>query len=99
MLTLSRTASEAIKDVVRRSPDVPDELGGIRLFRATTSNGRTELVMGISEAPEKRDAIVEQSGVRVFVEPALRDDVAGKRLDVSDDGDGWVGFRLHDPDG
>ena len=98
MLTLSRTASEAIKDVVRKSPDVPDELGGIRLFRATTSNGRTELVMGLSEAPEKRDAIVEQRGARVFVEPALRDDVAGKKLDVSADGGGWEAFRLRDPD-
>lgn len=99
MLTLSRSAGEAIKDYVHGSPEVLDELGGIRLYLAETSSGEQQLALALSHTPEVGDEIIEQDGARVFIEESVRDYVADKQLDISDETeDGQAGFQLTEPD-
>jgi iron-sulfur cluster assembly protein len=99
VLTLSRSAGEAIKDYVRSSPEIAEDVGGIRLFLAESGGGKEELAITLSHMPEFGDEMIEQDGARVFIEESIRDYVADKELDVTDaQEDGRPGFRLTQPD-
>ena len=98
MLTLSRNATPLIRNAIQNAPEIPDDIGGLRLVETIATDGQATLSMTLADAPEVGDQIVEDEGARVFVEPGLSDEVADKHLEVAQADDGRLRFRLIDHD-
>lgn len=92
MLTVSETASEAIRQLVEASP-VPAS-AGVRIAAAgePTEQG-LPLALALVEAPEPGDAVVEQSEASVFIEAQVADFLDDTTLDA-EVSDGEVSFAL-----
>lgn len=88
MLTLTDNAATEIRNLVAQ-PDVPDD-GGVRI----ASNGQGALTLALAAEPAAGDAVVEDSGARVFLEPAAGQLLDDKLLDAGVDPDGQVQFTL-----
>lgn len=68
MLIITQNAVDAIKAVVSSS-ELPDQ-GGLRISAAPSQNGRgTALSLELAEQPAVEDAVVEEEGAHVFLEP------------------------------
>lgn len=93
MLSVSRTAADAIKLIVSASP-IPAE-GGIRLAAEPIDEHATKLELSLVETPEPGDAIVEEEGAKVFVEQNTAVLLDGKVLDATVEQDG-VSFSISD---
>ncbi len=94
MLTLTPAASEAVNSLMEVT-EMPDG-AGIRISPVGVSEGHAELSIGLAEAPEASDDVVEQEGARVFVEPDVTPLLDDKTLDAWVD-DGRVTFAVREP--
>ena len=82
MLVLTEQAKQVIKGIVEEiGPD-----GGLRITTAGT-NGDTALEFDLAPAPGPGDAIVEEDGAKVFLDPVAAEVLADKTLDVEEHGD------------
>lgn len=88
MLTLTDNAATEIKNLVAQ-PEVPAD-GGVRI----ASNGEGALTLALAGAPIEGDAVVEDSGARVFLEPSAGQLLDDKTLDAGVDPQGQVQFTL-----
>jgi Fe-S cluster assembly iron-binding protein IscA len=90
VLTLTDNAASEIRNLIAL-PEIPDD-GGVRI----ASNPDGALTLGLAGAPAAGDAVVEDHGARVFLEPQAGHLLDDKRLDASVDPDGNVQFTLAD---
>lgn len=90
MLTLTDTASIAIKAIVEQSP--AGDGGGLRIQPG--GDNSAGLQIAIVDAPEAADAVIEQEGARVFLEAQLALLLDDKVLDAQVDQEGAVRFAL-----
>ncbi len=88
MLTLTETAVSEIRNLVA-SPEVPDD-GGVRI----ASNPEGALTLALAAAPASGDAVVEEAGARVFLEPTAEQLLEDKQLDAGVDPQGNVQFSI-----
>lgn len=92
MLTLTETASIAIRAIVDQSP--AGEGGGLRIQPG--ADGTQGLELAIVEGPEMTDSVVEREGARVFLEAQLALLLDDKVLDAEIDPEGSIRFALGD---
>jgi iron-sulfur cluster assembly protein len=78
MLTISRTAAEAIKRIVSSS-STPE--GGLKIS-TTPDESPPSLSLTVAGEPAETDRVVERQGSRVFVEQDAATYVDGKVLDA-----------------
>jgi iron-sulfur cluster assembly protein len=88
VLTLTDTAASEIRSLVAQ-PEVPDE-GGVRI----ASNPDGVLTLALAGGPAAGDAVVEDDGARVFLEPTAGQLLDDKRLDAGVDTTGNVQFTI-----
>lgn len=88
MLTLTDNAASEIRNLVA-NPEVPDE-GGVRI----ASNPEGALTLALAAGPADGDAVVDQSGARVFLEPQAGELLDDKLLDAGVDPQGNVQFSI-----
>jgi Fe-S cluster assembly iron-binding protein IscA len=88
VLTLTENAATEIRNLVSH-PEVPDE-GGVRI----ASNQDGALTLALAAGPADGDAVVDQSGARVFLEPQAGQLLDDKTLDAGVDPSGNVQFSI-----
>ncbi len=89
MLTLTDTASTAVKTIAERALGA-DADGGLRIS-STDDEG---YAVAIATAPESTDVVVETHGAHVFLEKQASDALTDKVLDAQLDTDGSVSFAI-----
>ena len=87
-------AEEAISLMEGEGMDT--DVSGLRLFVQQGGCAGLSYGMRFDDEPEEDDAIVERSGLRVFVDPASREYVGGSTLDY-EDGLQAAGFHVENP--
>lgn len=90
MLTLTETASTVVKSIVDQDQTVTD--GGLRIGQMP-GNDRQFQIAVVAE-PLPGDALVEDAGARVFLEPAATALLDDKTLDAQVGENGAVTFAL-----
>ena len=96
MLTISESAAEVIK-VVLAGGDDSGESSGLRIAPVgDQSEGGGELQAAIASEPDSQDEVIEESGVRVFLEPTASSLLGDKTLDAERDANGEVGLTVRD---
>jgi iron-sulfur cluster assembly protein len=83
LLALTDRAVEAVRDIVSSSSEA-SETGGLRLS-ADRAGTQASFKLSVASLPAEDDAVIEEHGARVFVDPdvaALLDD---KMLDATID--------------
>jgi Fe-S cluster assembly iron-binding protein IscA len=93
VLTLTPSAISAIQNLTAR-PGIPRD-AGLRIAAAATGDGDGRFAMSISSAPQPTDEVVEESGVRIFLDPNASAAFDGKALHADVDGE-QVRFELTD---
>jgi Fe-S cluster assembly iron-binding protein IscA len=88
MLALTDNAAEQIRHLTAH-PDVPDD-AGVRI--ASSADGA--LTLSIAAEPIDGDAVLDQDGARVFLEPQADQLLDGRLLDASADQEGAVRFSI-----
>jgi Fe-S cluster assembly iron-binding protein IscA len=92
MLTISESAVEVIK--VLLEGDSADE-SGLRI--APVSGGEAEgLQASVASAPEGGDEVIEESGVRVFLEPTAASALGDKVLDAQQNENGEISLAVRE---
>ena len=89
MLTISESAAEVIK-LVLAGGDSP-EGSGLRI-----APGDEGLQASIAGQPQQDDEVVEESGVRVFLEPQVASLLGDKVLDAERDDNGELSLAVRD---
>ena len=89
MLTISESAAEVIKVVLAGG----DSAAGSGLRIAPAGDG---LQASIATEPEADDEVVEESGVRVFLEPQAASVLGDKVLDAERDANGELSLAVRD---
>jgi iron-sulfur cluster assembly protein len=92
VLTLTDNAATEIRNLVA-NPEVPDE-AGVRI----ASNPEGALTLALAAAPAAGDAVVEEAGARVFLEPEAGQLLDDKLLDAGVDPQGNVQFSIGQQD-
>lgn len=77
MLTLTDSAATEIRTITA-APEIPDD-AGVRI--ATTPDG-AGLTLSLAASPVDGDAVVEDNGARVFLEPTAAGLLDDKSLDA-----------------
>jgi Fe-S cluster assembly iron-binding protein IscA len=93
VLTLTPTASEAIKQLVD-SADVPDS-AGVRIVAGEPTDQGTPLQLALVEGPEPGDEVIADGDASVFLEPQVAGYLDDTVLDASVS-EGQVEFALRD---
>ncbi|MFW6091432.1 MAG: Fe-S cluster assembly protein HesB [Actinomycetota bacterium] len=94
MLTLTAGAVSVIREITGQ-PGL-SEATGVRIASAIpTGNGMPSFEIGIADAPEPADQVVETGGVRVFLDPEASDAFRDKALDAEVN-EGEVRFLIAD---
>jgi iron-sulfur cluster assembly protein len=88
VLTMTDVAASEIRNLVAQ-PEVSDD-GGVRI--AATPEGAFSLA--IAAEPAAGDAVVEDHGARVFLEPTAGALLEDKELDAGVDAHGMVQFSV-----
>jgi iron-sulfur cluster assembly protein len=88
VLNLTENAASEIRNLVA-NPDVPDD-GGVRI----ASNQEGALTLALAAGPADGDAVVDQSGARVFLEAQAGQLLDDKLLDAGVDPQGNVQFSI-----
>jgi iron-sulfur cluster assembly protein len=91
VLTITPTAAEAIRSIVR-STDVPDE-GGIRISIARQNGAEASLELALSPAPMEGDSVLELNGAHVFLDETAAMALEDKSLDAEIE-DGEISFGI-----
>ena len=92
MLTLTDRAAEMIRTLTSRSGLPADT--GLRMSLENTQNSQGDSVALSLEGPHPEDAVVEESGAKVFVGPEAVPVVADSQLDAQLDDQGRAAFTL-----
>ncbi|MGX1688097.1 Fe-S cluster assembly protein HesB [Microbacterium sp. NPDC055442] len=87
---MTDTAAEAVKAIVSRVPNVPDE-GGVRIRDTGTAEG---FELSVAPAPEETDTVVAESGANVFLDVGAAAALDDRVLDAELAQDGSVRFAL-----
>jgi iron-sulfur cluster assembly protein len=85
MLALTESAKDAVRDMV--AAEHGPESSGLRIAAEPGGDGEASLSLEITPAPAEGDAVVDEDGARVFLEPtaaSLLDDMV---LDAEPHGD------------
>jgi len=88
VLTLTDTAATEIRSIVTH-PQVPDD-AGVRI----TGEPDGALTLALVEAPQGGDAVLEESGARVFLDPNADQLLTDKTLDATTDPEGNLQFSV-----
>lgn len=88
MLTLTANAAQAIRDLTASAP----QEGGIRI--SSQGEGASSLTLSIAAQPEPADAVVEEEGARVYLDPVAATVLEDKSLDAGSDDKGGVSFLV-----
>jgi iron-sulfur cluster assembly protein len=88
VLTLTDTAATEIRNLIAQ-PEVPDA-GGVRI----ASNPEGALTLALAAEPVAGDAVVDEAGARVFLEPQADQLLDDKLLDAGVDPQGNVQFSI-----
>lgn len=95
MLTLTPTASEAIRRLTEQVP-TEEDTAGVRIAPGVAPGGEgTALELSLVEAPELSDQTVEHGGATVYLEPEAAQLLEDKVLDAELREEG-VAFEVHD---
>ena len=94
MLTISESAAEVIK-VVLAGGDSP-EGSGLRIAPAGDGGAPEGLQASIASEPESDDQVVEEAGVRVFLEPQAASLLGDKVLDAQRDDNGELSLAVRE---
>lgn len=89
MLTLTDSAATEIRTLTA-SPEIPESTG----LRIATSEDGSNLLLSLATAPTDGDAVVEDHGARVFLEPAVAVMLDNQALDTALDTDGKTRFAV-----
>ncbi len=84
------TAAEAVKTIVSRVPNLPDE-GGVRI---SDTGAETGLELSLAPAPEATDTVVDSNGAHVFLDAGAAASLEDRVLDAELNEDGSVRFAL-----
>lgn len=90
MLTLTPSASTAVKTIAERNADA--DAAGLRI--STEPIGGLEFSVAITPAPEPDDTVVESDGAKVFLEQNAAIALDDKILDATTEEDGSVRFAI-----
>lgn len=88
MLTLTRSAVEAVDALLHSNPDIPDD-AGLRI----APSGDAQFSLGIATEPAPGDQVIEAGRARVFVDEQAAPMVDGAELDAHAQGD-QIAFGL-----
>jgi Fe-S cluster assembly iron-binding protein IscA len=89
MLTLTETATTAVKAIISGTPDAAD--GGLRIGKGLDDSAA--FAVSVVASPQPGDSTVESDGAKVFLEPATSVALDDKTLDAQI-ADGAVTFAL-----
>lgn len=92
MLTISEGAAEVIKVILAGGDS--SEGSGLRIAPDGAEGGG--LQASITSEPAGDDEVVEESGVRVFLEPQAAELLGDKVLDAERDAEGELGLAVRD---
>ena len=83
MLKITNKAVRVLKATARSKEGASDD-AGIRIRRDAVSpeDGTISVGLDVCDGPESGDAELEQDGLHIFVEDALREPLEGRTLDV-----------------
>ena len=93
MLTLTETASDAIRRLVDDTPQA--DVGGMRIAPGPSHPEGTALELSLVEAPEPEDETVEDAGATVYLEEHIAPFLDDKVLDAQVE-EGQVTFVIRD---
>jgi len=89
MLTLTENATTAVKHLAET---LPTDTGGLRIAQAVDPD--QGYAVTLADGPQQGDAVVEDGGARVFVDPVATVQLDDRVLDAQVDENGGVGFAL-----
>ena len=81
LLALTDSAVQAVKDIVSSSDEIA-ETGGLRMV-AERAGTRANFELSVVPLPAEDDEVIEEQGVRVFLEPEAASLLDDKVLDAS----------------
>ena len=89
MLKVTNRAISVLK-ATAKSKEGASEDAGIRIRRDAVARepGTSRVGFDLCDGPEAGDAELEQNGLRIFVEDALREPLEGRTLDVRNEEEG-----------
>ena len=93
MLTLTEEATTAVKTIAAQLPDAAQ--GGVRIEGAGSPD--SQFRRSVVDGPEAEDAVVENSGARVFLDADAAQVLDDRVLDAQVDGQGSVQFAVTSP--
>jgi Fe-S cluster assembly iron-binding protein IscA len=91
VLTLTESAVTEIRNLLAM-PEVPNA-SGMRI----TSEDDGALVLALSGGPAEGDAVIDEQGVRVFLDSQAGELLDDKTLDAAIDPDGYLQFSIEAP--
>ncbi len=88
MLTVTKRAAEILK--ATKAANGAEDHTGIRIRRGAMPNDQGQVAIGLqmSDEPDPDDDVLEQEGLRIFIEDALIEPLDGRTLDVRDSDEG-----------
>jgi Fe-S cluster assembly iron-binding protein IscA len=93
MLTLTNAAKEMVRDMVAAG-DAPDG-SGLRIAIAQDDGEGADLSLELATGPTDGDEVLDEDGLRLFLEPEAASLLDDKILDAEQHGDHYH-FRLDD---
>lgn len=90
MLTLTETASTAVRTITERAPGADN--GGLRI--AGSGEPGTDFAVTVAPGPQPEDAVVENAGARVFLAQDAAVALDNKVLDAQIESGGAVRFAI-----
>ncbi len=94
MLTLTPTATEAVKQIVAQAP-VDEDTAGLRIAPGAPTEQGVPLEISLVEGPEATDEEAGGADAHVYLDPAASEALDGKVLDAQVQESG-VGFAILD---
>ncbi|HEY7004332.1 MAG TPA: iron-sulfur cluster biosynthesis family protein [Gaiellaceae bacterium] len=95
MLALTDSAVEAVTEIISSS-DEPSETGGLRMV-AEQEGTQVNFQLSVVPVPAEDDAVIEEQGARVFLEPEAAELLDDKILDAKLE-QNRVAFTIADQD-
>jgi Fe-S cluster assembly iron-binding protein IscA len=89
VLTLTDNATTEIRNIISQ-PETPDGAG----LRIATDPSAGGLALSLAAAPAEGDAVVDNSGARVFLDPQAATLLDDQALDAGKDAEGNVQFAV-----
>lgn len=93
MVTLSSEAAAAVRSALQRAGK-PD--AGLRIMIESGGCAGPKYSIGLDQEPAPDDAVIESSGVRLFIDPVSQTFATGLRVDFVDR-EGRAGFVFESP--